>query len=66
MEVCSMRKSLLSLAAVAATSAAVVPGSASAADWNCSATALSGQPSGAPVAANVGIGIPANLPIAVP
>jgi hypothetical protein len=54
MEVCSMRKSLLSLAAVAAAGAVVVPGSASAAGWNCSATALSGQPSGAPIAANVG------------
>ena len=49
-----MRKTLLSLAAVAAAGAVVVPGSASAAGWNCSATALSGQPSGAPVAANVG------------
>jgi hypothetical protein len=54
MEVCSMRKSLLSLAAVAAAGAVAVPGSASAAGWNCSATALSGQPLGAPVAANVG------------
>jgi hypothetical protein len=54
MEVCSMRKSLLSLAAVAAAGAVAVPGSASAAGWNCSATALSGQPLGAPIAANVG------------
>jgi hypothetical protein len=49
-----MRKSLLPLAAVAAASAFAMPGTASAAGWNCSATALSGQPSGAPVAANVG------------
>ena len=49
-----MRKSLLPLAAVAAASAFVMPGTASAAGWSCSATALSGQPSGAPVAANVG------------
>jgi len=54
MEVCSMRKSLLPLAVVAAASAFAMPGTASAAGWNCSATALSGQPSGAPVAANVG------------
>jgi hypothetical protein len=37
-----------------AASVAVMSASASAAGWNCSATALSGQPVGTPVAANVG------------
>ncbi|MEN3281687.1 MAG: hypothetical protein V7607_2827 [Solirubrobacteraceae bacterium] len=49
-----MRRSLLSLAALAAAGIAVVPVSASAAGWNCSAAVLSGQPSGAPLAANAG------------
>src|SRR4051794_33264176 len=54
MEVCSMRRSLLPLAAVAAASAFAMPGSASAAGWNCSATAFSGRRWGALVAATVG------------
>jgi hypothetical protein len=39
---------------VTAASVPVMSASASAAGWNCSATALSGQPVGTPVAANLG------------
>jgi len=48
-----VRKVLWVVAATAA-SMVVMSASASAAGWNCSATALSGQPVGTPVAANVG------------
>jgi hypothetical protein len=45
---------MMVMAVVATASAAVMSASASAAGWNCSATALSGQPVGTPVTANVG------------
>ena len=48
-----MRRMLWVVAAVAA-SLSVMSASASAAGWNCSAAALSGQPVGTPVTANVG------------
>jgi hypothetical protein len=50
MDACSLR-TMLSLAAIAA---AAVPASASASGWNCSASVIAGQPSGAPLAANAG------------
>ena len=49
-----MRKLLLSTAAVVAAGALAAPAAAPAAGWNCSASALLGQPAGAPVTANVG------------
>lgn len=49
-----MRKVLLSTLALAAATALAAPAAAPAAGWNCSASALIGQPAGAPVAANVG------------
>jgi hypothetical protein len=67
-----MRRMLLWAAAVAAASLVAVPVSASAAGWNCSAAALAGQPSGTPVAANVGATTcraanpGSNLPAALP
>jgi hypothetical protein len=48
-----VRRMFWVLAAVAA-SVSVMSASASAAGWNCSASALSGQPIGTPVTANVG------------
>ncbi len=48
------RTLLLSTAAVAAAGALAVPATAPAASWNCSASALLGQPAGTPVTANVG------------
>jgi hypothetical protein len=45
---------MLWVVAAAAVSLSVMSASASAAGWNCSAAALSGQPVGTPVTANVG------------
>jgi hypothetical protein len=45
---------MLWVVAVTAVSVVVMSASASAAGWNCSAAALSGQPVGTPVTANVG------------
>jgi hypothetical protein len=49
-----MRMILLSTAAVAAASAVAAPAAAPAAAWNCSASALIGQPTGPQATANVG------------
>ena len=45
---------MLWVVAAAAASLMVMSASASAAGWNCSAAAVSGQPLGTPVTANVG------------
>ena len=45
---------MLRVVAAAAASVLVMSASASAAGWNCSAAALTGQPIGTPVAANLG------------
>jgi hypothetical protein len=52
--VCWLRTSVLSLATVMAAGFAALPSLASAAGWNCSASVLTGQPAGAPLAANGG------------
>jgi hypothetical protein len=49
-----MRKMLLTTMVAAAGGALAAPAAAPAAGWNCSASALLGQPVGAPVSANVG------------